>query len=168
MNKKTNRNQQKKLKYMIPIGFFAIVAIAVFLFVQGIGVEKTEVTAKAVGELKILKSELTDQAKFYPYEVNGVKMEVLAFKASDNTIRTALNTCQICYDSGRGYYIQEGDKLICQNCSNQFAADQVELVKGGCNPVPIMKENKIEDETTITVSAKFLADNTELFKYWKQ
>ena len=53
-------------------------------------------------------------------------MVVLAFKASDDTIRTALNTCQVCYDSGRGYYVQEGDKLICQNCGNQFEADQVE------------------------------------------
>jgi len=35
-------------------------------------------------------------------------MEVLAVKAPDGTIRTAMNTCKICYDSGAGYYVQEG------------------------------------------------------------
>jgi len=40
-------------------------------------------------------------------------MEVLALKAKDRTIRTALNTCQVCYASGKGYYVQEGDVLVC-------------------------------------------------------
>ena len=39
-------------------------------------------------------------------------IEVLAVKSSDGTIRTAFNTCQVCYASGRGYYIQQGDGLI--------------------------------------------------------
>lgn len=119
------------------------------------------------GDLKIVKSDLTDQAKFYPYEVNGIDMEVLAFKASDGTIRTALNTCQVCQNSGRGYYVQEGDVLICQNCGNRFSADDVEIVKGGCNPVPILKENKAEDEATITISEAFLASNVSMFENWK-
>lgn len=174
---KTNKNKKlesKKLKNVLLIGIIAIVAIAVILITRESPEKQTEVLEKQTqseateGSLKILKSELTDQAKFYPYEVKGVKMEVLAFRASDDTIRTALNTCQVCYDSGRGYYIQKGNKLICQNCGNQFEADQVELIKGGCNPVPITKEYKTEDETTITISEEFLAENTELFSNWKK
>lgn len=94
-------------------------------------------------------------------------MEVVALKASDGTIKTAFNTCQVCFDSGRGYYKQEGDVLVCQNCGNRFQADQVEQVKGGCNPVPIMKENKTDDGTNITISQDFLKQNKDLFANWK-
>ncbi|HZK72097.1 MAG TPA: hypothetical protein VFD03_11385, partial [Clostridia bacterium] len=37
----------------------------------------------------ISKSEITEIAKFYPVVVDGTKMEVLAAKAPDGTIRTA-------------------------------------------------------------------------------
>lgn len=180
MNKKSNNGklQSKKLKNVLLMGIGAIVLVGAIFIANGMA-DKPDKSVETVADksveteatnsgLVITKSELTDQAKFYPYEVNGTKMEVLAFKASDGSVRTALNTCQVCFDSGRGYYVQDGTKLVCQNCGNQFEADQVEIVKGGCNPVPIMKEDKTEDETTITISEDFLAQNIELFKNWKQ
>jgi hypothetical protein len=124
--------------------------------------------AVSSGELKILKSEITDKAKFYPYEADGVYMEVLAVKANDGSIRTALNTCQICFNSGQGYYKQEGNKLVCQNCGNRFGVDDVEIVRGGCNPVPILEENKNDDGEYITIDKGFLADNKDLFIGWKR
>jgi hypothetical protein len=120
------------------------------------------------GELKILKSEINDKVKFYPYEADGVYMEVLAIKANDGSIRTALNTCQICFNSGQGYYKQEGNKLVCQNCGNRFGVDDVEIVRGGCNPVPILGENKSDDGEYITIDKGFLADNKDLFIAWKR
>ncbi len=122
----------------------------------------------AGGDLKILKSEITETAKFYPYKTGKTKMEVLVVKASDGSIRTAFNTCQVCYDSGRGYYEQQGDLLICQNCGNQFQLDQVEKIKGGCNPVPILEDYKTDDGTNITISGEFLQQNRELFGNWKK
>ena len=95
-------------------------------------------------------------------------MEIIALKAPDGTIRTAFNTCQVCYDSGRGYYVQEGDVLVCQNCGNRFSADQVELVKGGCNPVPILAENKTDNGATITIPKDFLEQNKDLFGNWRK
>ncbi len=165
-----NKNKNKKLKNIFLIGLVVFVAIAISLITKGVPNKRAEITKSEATDngLIIQKSELTDQAKFYLYEVNGVKMEVLAFKASDDTIRTALNTCQVCYDSKRGYYVQNANMLVCQNCGNQFDADQVELIKGGCNPVPITKENKVEDEVTITINEEFLIQNTELFKNWKK
>jgi uncharacterized membrane protein len=74
-------------------------------------------------------------------------MEVLAVKAPDGTIRTAFNTCQVCFGSGRGYYKQEGKTLVCQNCGNRFSLDDVEKVRGGCNPVPILENEKQEDDS---------------------
>ena len=120
------------------------------------------------GDLQIPKKEITSTAKFFPYKLDGVLMEVLAFKAPDGTIRTAFNTCQVCYSSGRGYYVQQGDVLVCQNCGNRFKASQVELIKGGCNPVPISKDLKTEDANTITIGKWLFAEAKPLFLSWKK
>ncbi|MCX7922254.1 MAG: Fe-S-containing protein [Clostridia bacterium] len=118
--------------------------------------------------IKIIKSEVTSAARFYPYTADGTYMEVIAVKAADGSIRTALNTCQICFDSGKGYYEQVGEFLICQNCRNKFHIDQVEKVKGGCNPVPVMAESKKETEDSILITKDYMAGQKELFSNWKK
>lgn len=119
-------------------------------------------------DLKITKADVTEKASFYPYKEAGTYMEVIAVKATDGTIRTALNTCQVCFDSGKGYYEQVGDTLVCQNCGNVFGIDDIEVVKGGCNPVPIMQENKTENDEFVTISGNFLAENKAYFERWKR
>jgi hypothetical protein len=123
--------------------------------------------AQSSGDLKINMSDITEVAKFYPYNVGETKLEVLAVKADDGSIRTAFNTCQVCYSSGRGYYKQEGSSLVCQNCGNRFTMDQVEKTRGGCNPVPIMKENKTDDGKNIVITESFIRQNQKLFASWK-
>lgn len=125
----------------------------------------TEAAGKGV---TINKSEITEKAAFYPYRSGDTDMEVIALRASDGTVRTAFNTCQVCYDSGRGYYVQDGDVLVCQNCGNRFGVDQVEVTKGGCNPVPIFKDQKTETEDTITISDDVMAEYKTLFSKWKK
>lgn len=114
------------------------------------------------------KSGITEQASFFTYKAGNIEMEVLAVKAPDGTVRTAMNTCQICYDSGAGYYIQEGDELVCQNCGNRFKISNIEKQKNGCNPVPITSEYKTEDDNKITISGEYLDANKELFEDWKR
>lgn len=70
--------------------------------------ENQEISVSSGGNLTIPVDELTENAAFYSVNVDGTEMEVIAVKTSDGTIRTAFNTCQICYDSGNGYYKQEG------------------------------------------------------------
>ena len=118
-------------------------------------------------DLVIPVSEITETATFYPIEIEGTQMEVLAVKATDGTIRTAFNTCQICYSSGRGYYKQDGDVLVCQNCGNRFSMDEVEVTKGGCNPVPITAENKTVTDESITISYDFLNEARVIFSNWR-
>lgn len=118
--------------------------------------------------LVIQTSEITEVASFYPMEIEGAVMEVLAVKAPDGTIRTAFNTCQVCYSSGRGYYIQQGNVLVCQNCGNRFNMAEVELTKGGCNPVPITSEEKAVTDNRITISQEYLKQSKELFANWKK
>jgi hypothetical protein len=119
-------------------------------------------------DLVIVKSEISADARFYPYRAGKTYMEILAVRAPDGSIRTALNTCQVCYDSGRGYYVQEGSVFVCQNCGNRFRLDQIELIKGGCNPVPIGRELKSETADTITIPAEILAQGAFLFARWKR
>ena len=121
-----------------------------------------------VGEdLKFAKADITEKASFFPYEEASNYMEVIAIKASDGSIRTALNTCQVCYDSGRGYYEQVGDNLVCQNCGNVFGVDDIEVIKGGCNPIPILETDKSEDDEFVTIKGAFLEENASYFENWK-
>jgi len=127
----------------------------------------TESLVNASGDLVIPVSSISEKATFYPMTVDGTKLEVIAVKAPDGTIRTAFNTCQVCYSSGRGYYKQDGDFLVCQNCGNRFAMSDVEISKGGCNPVPIFDESKTVDDSNIKISGDYLKQATQIFQNWK-
>jgi uncharacterized membrane protein len=119
-------------------------------------------------DLVINISEITENAIFYPVDIQGTRIEVLAVKAPDGTIRTAFNTCQVCYGSGRGFYKQQGTVLVCQNCGNRFRMSQVGVRSGGCNPVPISDDNKTVTATTITISKEYLTRAKEIFARWKR
>jgi len=127
----------------------------------------TDTEKITTSDLVIPIADITETAVFYPVVIEGVKLEVLAVKAPDGSIRTAFNTCQVCYDSGKGYYKQEGDVLVCQNCGNQFMMDKVEVQAGGCNPVPIFSDNKTVDDKNIKISGGFLTEAKDIFANWK-
>ena len=138
--------------------------------------EKTEInesannTANEIKEGKKLVipiSNLSEKATFYPVEVDGAEMEVIAGKDSKGEIRTAFNTCQVCYDSGNGYYRQLGDELVCQNCGNSFTMDVIGKTAGGCNPVPILEENRTVTDSEIQISYEFLKESSDIFANWK-
>lgn len=187
MKKATVINKNIK-KTMIILGVCLVFIISIGISKSGIFSERTstiskkannnvtkEVTTKelnipkgeaATGDLKILKSEVTKTAKFYPYKSGDTYMEVIAVKASDGTIRTAFNTCQVCYKSGKGYYKQEGNELVCQNCGNRFSIDQIEKIKDGCNPIPILEENKRDDGNNLVISKSYMSKNLNYFSNW--
>lgn len=174
-NAKGKAKQQKK-KSNLPLIIIAVVIVcaAVIAVIMGNGsVEKSDSTANAqeiaTGEyLTIPTAEISTTASFYPITVDGTNMEVFAIKASDGTIRTAFNTCQSCYTSGRGYYVQEGNDLVCQNCGFHFTPDQVEIQSGGCNPWPIFAQNKTVTEDSIQISYDFLKESSSIFANWKR
>lgn len=167
-SKKVQAAQKTKKKTFAIVGVIAIFIIGFIIIKLSSGGADTTEAGAVSGDLKIIKSEVSETAIFYPYKTGKINMEVLAVKASDGTIRTAFNTCQVCYDSGRGYYKQQGDEFVCQNCGNRFQLDQIEVIKGGCNPVPIMKENKTEDDINIVISQAFMEENKGLFGNWRK
>jgi uncharacterized membrane protein len=125
--------------------------------------DKTEVTAR------IPISEISETAQFYPVTVDGTRMEVVAVKAPDGTIRTAFNTCQVCNGSPKAYFKQSGTTLQCQNCGNKFPMSKVGVEAGGCNPVPIFDTEKTVTDESITIPYETLQANTYRFpSNWKQ
>jgi uncharacterized membrane protein len=119
-------------------------------------------------DLVIQTAEITQNAVFFPVDIDGMRLEVLAVRAPDGTIRTAFNTCQVCYGSGRGFYKQQGTTLVCQNCGNRFRMSQVEVRSGGCNPVPIFKDNKTVTDTAITIRKEYLQRAKSIFTRWRR
>lgn len=155
-----------------------IVCMAVVFVVKGkseeqpaaqSGERQLESTAViASGEsLDIPLEEITEEASFFPVEVDGTSMEIIAVRDSEGEIRTAFNTCQVCYGSGRGYYEQSGDYLVCQNCGNRFSMDEVGIESGGCNPWPIFEDDRTVSDDTVSISYDFLSASKEIFANWK-
>ena len=119
-------------------------------------------------DLVIEISEITENVIFYPVDIDGVRIEVLAVKAPDGTIRTAFNTCQACHGSGRAFFKQTGTVLVCQNCNQRFRMGQVGVRSGGCNPVPIFPQNTKISDGTITIPKDFLKEARPIFVRWKR
>ena len=143
-----------------------------FTAFAGCGKEKAAETSTTAQTSENTTNEVTKitsgNALSIPVDVDGIEMEVIAVKDSTGTIRTAFNTCQICYDSGKGYYKQEGDKLVCQNCGNSFTMDQVGEISRGCDPWPILDENKTVTDEEIEISYDFLKASADIFANWKK
>ena len=153
------------MKKKIIITSFA--AAFLFVFAATLSAQSAELNKRKPPvvdqDLVVQIADITANAVFYPVEIDGMKMEVLAVKVPDGTIRTSFNTCQVCYRSGSGYFVQIGTLLVCQNCGNRYRMSQVERQAGGCNPVPIFLANKTVTETTITISREYLRQSREIF-----
>ncbi len=163
--------KKKNILFAVVIIFaLGLTAYSVF-FTGGEDRNETIASVKSVtnenGDMVVPISEITEDASFYSYDELDSKIEVIAVKASDGTVRTAFNTCQVCYSSGRGYYVQKGDQLVCQNCGNTFSMDDVEVTRGGCNPVPIDDEQTKTTNDSIVIPKEFLKEAEVIFQNWK-
>jgi uncharacterized membrane protein len=193
MGKNNQNNKTAKQNPLIFIAMaVAIVAVAVVLFTQKGNTGNTAVNTNTEvidstddietvdesegtpailnndGDVVIEVASITEKATFINYDANGTTIGLFAVKANDGTIRTALNTCQVCNGSPKAYFIQKDDVFECQNCGNLFELDQIEQERGGCNPVPIMPENKIVSDTEIIIPASLLDSVTDAFTNWKK
>ncbi len=165
------KKQDMKKLAIIAAGAIVLVAAVYFIYPSDKATSKKSgsdnISVAVDSDIVIQTQNVTEQPSFYPAKINGTDLEVIAVKATDGTIRTAFNTCQVCYGSGKGYYEVEGNELVCQNCGNRFGMDVVGESNGGCNPVPITAEYKTEGNDTITISKDFLTEATVIFDNWK-
>jgi uncharacterized membrane protein len=142
------------------------------VFVIGSGFAQTALNQRKPAitdrDLVIQIADITENALFFPVVIDGTQMEVLAVKTADGTIRTAFNTCQVCYASGRGYFVQQETVLVCQNCGRRYRMNQVERQAGGCNPVPIFPADKTVTASTVTISKEYLQKAKSIFASWRR
>ena len=112
--------------------------------------------ADVSGNIVIDTANIGSKASFYTYDAEGTTIRLFAVKASDGTIRMAFNTCQVCNPSPKAYFIQNGKNFICQNCGNSFSTDNIGKERGGCNPIPITTDERIDGDNTITLTKQFI------------
>ncbi len=93
------------------------------------------------GELSIHVDKISDgKAHYFRAKADdGTTVDFFVVKSKDGIIRAAVDACDVCYRSGKGY-VQEGDVMVCTNCGRRFATDRINVVKGGCNPAPLKRE----------------------------
>jgi uncharacterized membrane protein len=92
---------------------------------------------------------------------DGTVVEFFLVKSSDGVIRAAIDSCDVCYRSGKGY-VQEGNVMVCTNCGRRFATDRINDVKGGCNPAPL---KRVVKGTNLLISMQDINANAWYCKY---
>jgi hypothetical protein len=112
------------------------------------------------GEVKVPLSGLQGgTASYFVYNANGKDVKFFVLKASDGTVRIALDACTACNHAKLGYR-QNGEAMVCNNCGMSFKSTDVGHISGGCSPIPL--ENS-QDGTTLTVKAKDLEAGVKYF-----
>ena len=92
------------------------------------------------GQLQIALDKVSD-GKAHHYQVkadDGTMVTFFVLKSKDGVVRAAIDACDVCYKAGKGYF-QDGDFMVCENCGQKFASNRINVVKGGCNPAPLIR-----------------------------
>ena len=92
---------------------------------------------------------------------DGTMVDFFLVQSEDGIIRAAIDSCDVCYRSGKGY-VQDGDVMVCTNCGRRFATDRINEVKGGCNPAPLMRK---VNEDNLVISMKDINANAWYCKF---
>ncbi|MBR9682676.1 MAG: DUF2318 domain-containing protein [Candidatus Aenigmarchaeota archaeon] len=114
----------------------AIVLVAATVFTGGFGLFGPSGNAIAGGSYTIPLSDISGTAKFYEHQSGGTTITFFVVKASDGTIKTGFDACDVCYSTKKGYR-QEGEYMVCNNCGNKYPIVELGTENkrpGGCWP----------------------------------
>jgi len=128
------------------------------------GEEDDSVTENA--DLHIPIDELGAKPIVYRAMVDGVAMEVIACKASDGSVITAFNTSETCQNTGKGYFVIEGDELVCQYCGTRVPISELGKDRDGCHPIPILATERKLVGDDVVIPFAYLRDNKNRFTNW--
>jgi uncharacterized membrane protein len=104
------------------------------------------------GEVVIPLKNINDgKAHYYSLKEQNSSIRFFVVKSKDNVLRAAFDACDVCFPEKKGYS-QAGDYMICNNCGQKFHSNQINVLKGGCNPAPLMRKI-VGINLVITVSA---------------
>jgi len=145
---------------MKKIILFLIIVSALFLASCTTANTTTGNTVANEGFVKIPLADISEEMQMYSYNVNGVDVNYFAVKGSDGEIRTAFDACDVC--GGHKGYRQEGDQVVCNNCSNRFDIDDIgsKNAPGGCWPSYLGYEI---DGDNVLISIKEISDGRYRF-----
>jgi high-affinity iron transporter len=102
------------------------------------------------GEVRIPVSELSDHAlHHFAVTVQGHEVRLIAILDASDTVRAALDACQIC--GSQGYY-QRGQNVICRNCAAAIFVPTIGRT-GGCNPIPFDPPYQVKGDTLLISEA---------------
>jgi uncharacterized membrane protein len=124
------------------IALIGVVAVAAILVMNrgGSGAEAATATSAAPsGDVTIPVSQVNDgKAHFYSYDAGGATVRYFVLSDKNGKVRAALDACEVCYAQKKGYH-QQGDAMQCNNCGRVFPSAQINVITGGCNPIPLDK-----------------------------
>lgn len=97
-----------------------------------------EAAASFQGDVRLDVAQFDDgRARFYRHtNAAGLEVRFFVLKSADGVLRAAFDTCDVCYRARKGYR-QAGDTMVCNNCDKVFRSVDINVLQGGCNPVPL-------------------------------
>jgi uncharacterized membrane protein len=106
--------------------------------------EKGKFIALKNNEITVKASSVDDgKAHYFNTTLpDGNPVYFFIVKSPDGKLRAAANGCQVCGDALQGFR-QEGDYMVCNTCGNKYPLNKIATEKGGCNPVPINPDLKV-------------------------
>ncbi len=115
------------------------------------------------GKLYIPVKKISDgKAHYYKAKAaDGIIVDFFVVQSGDGVIRAAIDSCDVCYRSGKGY-VQDGNVMVCTNCGRRFATDRINDVKGGCNPAPL---NRVMEGKNLVIAMEDINANAWYCKY---
>jgi high-affinity iron transporter len=86
------------------------------------------------GQVRIPVARLVDASlHVFSVDAGGAMVRFLVIRKSNGGFGTALDACQICGSAG---YRQDGQNIICRNCSSAIYIPTIGQT-GGCNPIGV-------------------------------
>lgn len=137
-------DKKSRLPLILVLCAVVIAGAGVYLMLNSAGGNAVSVEAKVseetVGDQVSYPVSLFADGRARHFELRHENLTIRYFilKSSDGVIRAAFDACDVCWPAGKGYY-QDGDVMVCRNCSRRFASVLVNEVQGGCNPAPLKR-----------------------------
>ena len=106
-------------------------------------------------------SQINDgKAHFYTYDANGITVKYFVLADQKGVVRAALDACEVCYPKKLGYH-QAGNAMQCNNCGKVFQSALINVITGGCNPIPLTRS---VNGATLTIRTADLQNGAQYFE----
>lgn len=152
-------------KFILPItaAIIVIAAAVILIAVPKGGSSDNQTLQSDDGRVYIQASELSEDKITLLKVAEDSKVELVAIKDAQGTLRVALGTCQSCNGSPGAYYSQNGDLLQCNNCGLTFPLSIIGADGRGCHPIMLDESQIAETSTGISIDREYLLGFEALF-----